>query len=238
VVNSDCLDFCLNQSFKLTEYKSSTKYYVKSYATNGINTSYGNQVEFVADYSEIIIGSQVWAIENLNTSTYRNGDTIPQVTDQTDWDNLTTGAWCWYSNSSANGITYGKLYNWYAVNDLRGLAPVGWHIPTLSEFQTLTTFLGGTTVAGGKMKSTGDVTVGDGLWTSPNTGATNSSNFTALPAGIRIGSFSSIESIARFWTSIESGSNANFLELNNYNDDVVYTTSLKRYGYSVRLIKD
>jgi uncharacterized protein (TIGR02145 family) len=235
-----------NEGIGSTDYKSyltglipSTKYYVKAYATNGIGTSYAsNEVEFMAGYTPIIIGTQYWALENLNISTYRNGDVIPQVTDQTTWNNLTTGAWCWYSNSSSNGTIYGKLYNWYAVNDSRGLAPLGWHIPTLIEFQTLTTYLGGTEVAGGKMKSIGDTTLGDGLWTSTNVGATNSSGFTALPSGIRISGFFSINSLTRFWTSTESGVNANILELNYYDDDAFYSTSLKKYGYSVRLIKD
>ena len=102
----------------------------------------------------VAIGSQVWMSTNLNVSTYRNGDVIPQVQDQVTWVKLTTGAWCYYENNAANGTKYGKLYNWYAVNDARGLAPAGWHIPTDGEWTVLSTYLGGEDVAGKKMKST------------------------------------------------------------------------------------
>ena len=102
----------------------------------------------------VAIGSQVWMSTNLNVSTYRNGDVIPQVQDKDAWAKLTTGAWCYYENNAANGTKYGKLYNWYAVNDARGLAPAGWHIPTDGEWTVLSTYLGGEDVAGKKMKST------------------------------------------------------------------------------------
>jgi uncharacterized protein (TIGR02145 family) len=107
----------------------------------------------------VTIGSQVWASKNLNVSTYRNGDLIPHVQDKEAWEKLTTGAWCYYDNDESNGTKYGKLYNWYAVNDPRGLAPNGYHIPTASEWETLISYcLGGKKVvyfneAGIKMKS-------------------------------------------------------------------------------------
>jgi len=100
------------------------------------------------------IGNQIWTTKNLDVATYRNGDAIPQVQDYTAWANLTTGAWCYYANNTANGTTYGKLYNWYAVNDPRGLAPKGYHIPTDKEWTMLTDYLGGESVANSKMKST------------------------------------------------------------------------------------
>jgi uncharacterized protein (TIGR02145 family) len=131
-------------------------------------------------YASIKIGSQVVMKKNLNVSHYRNGDRIPQVKGPDKWAALTTGAWCWYNNDSANGAVYGKLYNWYAVNDPRGLAPEGWHIPSDAEWTTLTTFLGGEGVAGGKMKERGIT-----HWIYPNTDATNSSGFTGLPGGVR-----------------------------------------------------
>ena len=81
-------------------------------------------------------------LKNLDVSKYRNGDDIPQVTDATTWANLTTGAWCYYENNTANGTVYGKLYNWFAVNDPRGLAPSGWHIPSQAEWVTLQNCLG------------------------------------------------------------------------------------------------
>jgi len=102
-------------------------------------------------YAGVTIGNQTWMANNLGVTTYRNGDPIPQVTDPTEWANLTTGAWCYYSNVQGNGEVYGKLYNWYAVNDPRGLAPKGWHVPSDAEFTALETALGGTTIAGGRI---------------------------------------------------------------------------------------
>lgn len=105
-------------------------------------------------YSQnVTIGSQVWTSTNLNVSTYRNGDIIPQVQDEDAWEKLTTGAWCYYENNASNGTKYGKLYNWYAVNDARGLAPQGYHIPSEAEWTKLKDYLGGRDVAGTKMKS-------------------------------------------------------------------------------------
>ena len=94
------------------------------------------------DGNGIAIGNQVWMTKNLNVSHYRNGDTILMVNSPTDWAKLKTGAWCYYGIQSAKGITYGKLYNWYAVRDPRGLAPAGWHIPSDSEWNVLKIFLG------------------------------------------------------------------------------------------------
>ena len=100
-------------------------------------------------YQTVTISNQTWMKSNLNVSHYRNGDVIPQITDSSQWANLTTGAWCYYKNDDANGPVYGKMYNWYAVNDPRGLAPVGYHIPNNLEWSNLTTFLGGESIAGG-----------------------------------------------------------------------------------------
>jgi uncharacterized protein (TIGR02145 family) len=119
-------------------------------------------------YQVVKICNSTWMKSNLMVSKYRNGDVIPQVSDPTQWANLTTGAWCYYTNDTANGPIYGKLYNWYAVIDSRGLAPIGWHVPSDLEFTTLSNCLGGEPIAGGKMKATN-------LWDSPNTGANNSS---------------------------------------------------------------
>ena len=135
-------------------------------------------------YHTVTIGSQVWMKENLKVTRYRNADTIPQVQDSSQWVNLTTGAWCYYNDHPNNypvaGSIYGKYYNWYTLNDPRGLAPQGWHVPSDSEWNVLSTYLGGDSISGGKMKDTGTV-----YWNSPNL-ATNSSGFTALPSGFRI----------------------------------------------------
>ena len=120
--------------------------------------------------------------KNLSVARYRNGDKIPQVKTLQLGLGLQLGAWCWYNNDPANDSSYGRLYNYYAVADSRGLAPTGWHIPSDSEWTTLSTFLGGDAVAGGKMKEAGTA-----HWLDPNTGATNSSGFTALPGGLRQG---------------------------------------------------
>jgi uncharacterized protein (TIGR02145 family) len=183
------------------------------------------------------ICNKLWATTNLNVSTYRNGETIPQVTDPTEWASLTTGAWCWYNNDSATyASTYGRLYNWYAVNDPRGLAPLGWHIPSDAEWSALSTCLGGSAVAGGKIKETGTT-----HWASPNTGADNSSGFTALPGGQRFdnGGFFTIGTLANFWSSTEISIVGAWLRsVNNVGSVLTRDAIFKPYGYSVRCVHD
>ena len=192
-------------------------------------------------YNIITICTQLWMQSNLNTSHYRNGDLIPQVTDPTAWAALTTGAWCYYNNDPAMGAIYGKLYNWYAVTDPRGLAPTGWHVPSDSEWTTLTTCLGGNSVAGGAMKTTGTIQAGTGLWNSPNTAATNSSGFAGLPAGYRDsnGTFDIIGLSGYWWSSTEYyTSDAWFRYLNYYLATVFRLNGSKRDGFSVRCVRD
>ena len=184
----------------------------------------------------ITIGTQTWTTKNLDVTTYRNGDAIPQVQDST-WITLTSGAWCYYENNTANGTTYGKLYNWYAVNDSRGLAPNGYHIPTVEEWSTLITYLGGQLTAGSKMKE-----VGTSHWLSPNTGATNSSGFTGLPGGYRYdldGYFYEIGDIGGWWSSSEFNTLYALSRSLSSNSAIVnfYYTD-KKFGYSVRCLKD
>jgi len=185
----------------------------------------------------IVIGTQQWMRENLDVMTYRNGDIIPQVTDPSAWAALTTGAWCWYNNDPLNGANYGKLYNWYAVNDPRGLAPQGWHIPTYSEWATLSTLLGGDAAAGGKMK-----TIGITIWSTPNTSATNESGFSGLPGGTRsnYGTFYDLGSDGYWWSATEEfyTTNAWYRGL-YYNYSVLGMVSLsKKIGFSVRCLRD
>lgn len=118
--------------------------------------------------------------QNLRTTKYKNGDAVPNVSNNFDWSNLGSGAYCWYTNSNGFEQPYGKLYNWYAVIDSRGLCPTGWHVPSDAEWTTLTDYLGGTSIAGGKMKETSTT-----HWISPDSGATNESGFTGLPGGNR-----------------------------------------------------
>jgi uncharacterized protein (TIGR02145 family) len=198
----------------------------------------------------ITIGTQTWTAKNLDITTYRDGTPIPQVTDPTKWAGLTTGAWCYYNNDSANGTTYGKLYNWHAVAGIHDtdpntpnkiLAPAGWHVPTDAEWTTLTTYLGGESVAGGKMKSTGNLTSGNGLWAGGNTDATDSSGFAGLPGGwCNIsGTFTSISNDGRWWSS------SDYNLADTWGRDLSHGTTTvssyyfnKSYGYSVRCIKD
>ena len=185
---------------------------------------------------EIVIGNQIWTCSNLDVTTFRNGDPIPQVTDPAVWPFLNTPAWCYYNNDPATGAIYGKLYNWHAVRDPRGLAPAGYHIPTKDEWTTLITYLGGSSVAGGKMKSTGTT-----LWSSPNTDATNSSCFTGFPGGTRTlnGSSSDLGNWGYFWTSTESDSQTAWVTYLRYDQSTaVIENDGKEFGFSVRLVKE
>ena len=178
-------------------------------------------------------------IVNLDIVTYRNGDTIPQVTDTKTWAGLTTGAWCYYNNDAAIGAKYGKLYNWYAVNDSRGLAPQGWHIPTDAEWVTLSNFLGGDNVAGGKLKEVGTLN-----WRSPNTDATNESGFLALPGGARFddGQFTNESTIGWWWSTTKapaSSPDAAWLRFLSFANGRLYSLyDFNTKGFSVRCIQD
>ena len=207
-------------------------------------------------YNSVIIGTQEWVQENLNVSKYSDGTIIPQVTDPTAWGNLTTGAWCYYDNNAANGLIYGKLYNFYAVEGIHDndpntpnkfLAPTGWHIPTDVEWTTLTTFVGGPTVSnigvissvGGLFKSTDTL-----LWQNPNISATNSTGFTGLPGGTRGpngSSFYNINLHGFWWSSTAINSYEVWNRGLSYDNNDVWRTywfSVKPYGYSVRLLND
>lgn len=187
--------------------------------------------------------NQRWMQKNLNVSRYKNGDVIPQVTDPAQWNGLTTGAWCYYNNNSILGPIYGKLYNWFAVIDPRGLAPQGWHIPSDAEWTTFTTCLGGDfsprgeLVAGGKMKE-----VGTTHWQTPNTDATNTSGFSGLPGGLRQsgGSGFAFGLNGAWWssTSLLDNQNAYSRYLSYDWGQVNRGTSLKYMGFSIRCIKD
>ena len=182
----------------------------------------------------VTIGFQVWTQNNLDVRVYRNGDPIPQVTDPTVWGNLTTGAWCWYNNDSATNAIYGKLYNWYAVNDSRGLAPSGYHIATDAEWTQLTDFLGGAAVAAGKIRTTSG-------WTLPNTGATNSTGFSSLPGGYRNsdGTFRLIGGLTSWWSSTETNTTNAWSRIIGYNNIIVGRGSLnKTLGNSVRCVRN
>jgi uncharacterized protein (TIGR02145 family) len=183
----------------------------------------------------LTICCQSWMTKNLDVATYRNGDPIPKVTGNAAWAALTSGAYCYYNNDSATyAATYGKLYNWYAVNDPRGLAPEGWHVPTDFEWSTLEDCLGGATVAGGAMKETGTT-----HWIS-NSGATNISGWAGLPGGNRFpsGSFSNVGSTGSWWSSTESTPNALYRLVGSIGGSITRTSNNKNYGFSVRCLRD
>jgi uncharacterized protein (TIGR02145 family) len=182
-------------------------------------------------YKAVKIGSQVWMAENLDVTTYRNGDTIPEVQDPKAWSNLKSGAWCYYGGDKKNGEKYGRLYNWYAVNDPRGLAPRGWHVPSDAEWKKLSTFLGGYIGTSPKLKSPKG-------WNNAGNG-TNETGFTALPGGTcSVDLFSFEGSYGYWWTSTEFDSYSawdRFLGYNNNN--IGRGVGWKQFGNSVRCIK-
>lgn len=185
-------------------------------------------------YQTIRIGTQVWMKENLKTTRHNDGTSIPTGLSNTAWQNTTSGAYAIYDNNAANNTTYGKLYNWYAVNTGK-LAPAGWHVPADAEWTTLTTYLGGESVAGDKMKATT-------LWT-PYIGITNtnSSGFTGLPAGFLSanGPFGAIGGNGYFWSSTEYNASRAWTRALNYsNSDAGRIDYSKGNGFSVRCVMD
>ncbi len=184
-------------------------------------------------YKTVKIGNQIWMAENLNVNTYRNGDTIPQVQDPKTWRSLTTGAWCYYGGKAESGAKYGKLYNWYAINDPRGLAPEGWHIPTDSEWAKLTSFLGGKIESSTKIKSAKG-------WSQGGNGS-NESGFNALPGGTRSinEAFSFAGDYGYWWTSSSFDGYSAWNRFLAYNNNYIgRSTGWKQFGNSVRCIKD
>jgi len=199
-------------------------------------------------YQTITIGTQTWMAENLKVTHYPNGDLIPHITDNTAWANLnannTDDAYCFYNNN--NNTDYGALYtyaaaigdNWGRDNaDGQGVCPDGWHLPTDAEWTTLTDYLGGESVAGGKMKE-----IGTTHWKSPNTGATNSSGFSALPGGGRgsyYGRFHGLGGYGPWWSATEDNSYSTYRRyLRNDSAEVYRTNDNKSNGLSVRCVKD
>jgi uncharacterized protein (TIGR02145 family) len=188
------------------------------------------------NYTTVTIGTQIWMAENLKTSKYNDGTSIPNIIDVNTWCSLNTGAYCTYDNTQSNNNTYGKFYNFYAVIDSRKISPNGWHVPSDAEWKILENYLGGITVAGGKLKETGF-----NHWKSPNTGANNISGFTALPAGYRWdrGSIQDINYFTRFWASTEVNSGyAWSRSLTRTNVNIIVDSPFKYNGFSVRCVKD
>ncbi len=188
-------------------------------------------------YTTIQIGTQTWMAENLRTTRYCSGEAIPNITGEGPWESLTTGAWAYYNNDSQNLTSYGKLYNGYAVSNSLNICPCGWHVPTDTEWTTLTDQLGGVDQAGNKMKKTGTI-----YWSGTNQKATNESGFSGLPGGTRNynGKFNAIGEEGLWWTSTDNNSaDYAFYRYLVYNFDKAFRgSSSKEDGMSVRCIKD
>ncbi len=233
-------------SSNISGLAANTTYHVRAYATNSVGTAYGTDKQFTTDpltvndidgnsYHVIRIGTQLWTKENLKTTKLNDGANISQVTGNAAWSNLTTPGYCWYNNNEVPyKATYGALYNWYAVNTGK-LCPTGWHVSTDDEWITLENYLGGASPAGGKLKETGTA-----HWLTPNTGATNESEFTALPGGWRqnTGTFESIYNYGYWWTSTAISPDAWYRRI-WYNDDKIFRDfKVEKFGMSVRCVKN
>ena len=229
----------------MTSLAANTTYHVRAYATNGTGTSYGTDLVFTTDpltvndndgnsYGVIRIGTQLWMQENLKTTKLNDGTAIPLTEGTSEWSSLTTSSYCWYGNNATYKNTYGALYNWFAVNTGK-LCPSGWHVASDNDWLTLKDFLNGELVAGGKLKETGT-----SHWLSPNTGATDEFEFTALPGGWRTdaGSFQNIRNYGYWWTSTLITPNAWYRHIQNDSEKLFRATNGQKFGMSVRCMKD
>jgi uncharacterized protein (TIGR02145 family) len=187
-------------------------------------------------YHSVVIGSQVWMVENLKTTHYRDGTSIPNVTDDASWASLTTGSYCDYKNDANNSATYGRLYNWFATVDARNLAPQGWHVPTDADWTILMNYLGGEFGADVKLKEKGLA-----HWHYPNSGTTNETGFTALPAGYRGygGTFYNLGNVETWWSTTDNNGVDAWDRYISY--DVSAVSRLHENGsngFSVRCVKN
>jgi uncharacterized protein (TIGR02145 family) len=195
-------------------------------------------------YKTIVIGTQEWMAENLSTSIYRNGDEIPTGLSNSEWQNTgitQLGAWAFYNNDASNNCPYGKLYNWHACVDPRGLCPVGWHVPTDGEWTLLYNYLGGASIAGGKMKSAGIIQGGNGKWNSPNSGASNSSGFSGIPHGYRSGEgvYNLMGDYGSYWSSTQYISGSAWYPFLYYTyTEITRVSSTMSNGLGVRCVRD
>jgi uncharacterized protein (TIGR02145 family) len=180
-------------------------------------------------YDTVVIGTQTWMKQNLKTTKYNDNTTIPYASGNAAWSTLTGPGYCWYNNDSANKKNYGALYNWFAI-DTKKLAPTGWRVPTTSDWTTLLNNLGGWKIAGGKMKSI------DTVWVPPNTKATDSSGFAALPGGYRSETDGTFYGLGKYvyWWSSDKPQNYNIF----YNDSsVINDPSSKASGSGIRCLR-
>ena len=239
-IRTDASSTAGSYTLNLGNLNSGITYYVRAYAINVIGTSYGNQLTFTTlpvldtignQYTTITINGEEWFRENLKTNRYANGDTIENVPTPGDWGLRTSGAWAYYNNDISNNSNFGKLYNWYAVSDVRGLCPTGWHVATDADWTSLSANYGTDAVAGKELKATA-------LWTTPNTN-TNSSGFGALPGGGR-GSlnFGDLFNKGFWWTNTAYSSAAWARRMEFSSNTLIRYSEDTKYGFSVRCVKD
>ena len=187
------------------------------------------------NYKFVVIGNQTWMSENLKTTKYNDGTNIPNVTDNTLWSNLSSGAWSYYNNDIENNNIYGKLYNGHVTNSStngnKNVCPTGWHVPSVMEWTILSNYLGGSDIAGSKLKEAGTT-----HWLSPNSDANNASNFTAVASGTKFpdGHFDSFGT----WTTLWSNNGSNYMDLNCANGNFLLRNQNVQFGFAVRCIKD
>jgi len=193
------------------------------------------------EYKTIVIGTQEWMAENLNTSIYRNGEAIATNLNDAGWQSTMNGAWSHYTDDGNYACPHGKLYNWYACVDARELCPLGWHVPSDAEWTTLMGQLGGEAVAGGKMKTTGTLQLANGLWYAPNTGATNSAGFSGAPQGYRYftGEYDLLGSNVFWWSTDAFLTNNAISWFLSHTESGSFRSDFdKNYGFSVRCLRD
>jgi uncharacterized protein (TIGR02145 family) len=208
----------------------------KTTAVFNLECSYGTVTDVEGNiYKTVTIGTQTWMAENLRTTMYNDGMPIPNISDDSEWTNLTTGAYCHNSNDPVYIASYGQLYNWHAVGTEK-LSPAGWHVPDNQEWAVLTEYLGGNLVAGGHLKETGLL-----HWNESNLGATNSTGFTGLPGGYRLstGEYYSAGDFGYWWSSSRSTNvGADGRNLYYCYAYLYYSHYYKTAGFSVRCVKD
>jgi len=245
IKSTDAIGTSGNISSKITGLTPNKVYQVVAKAQNERGITQGEISAFetyaVTDfdgnlYHTVTIGNQTWLRENFKGTHFLNGDPIANITDQAQWEAATSPAYCYYNNDPEIGKVYGALYNWYTASDSRGLIS-GFHTPTLSELGTLTTYLGGSEITGGKLKE-----VGFTHWIQPNKGATNSTNFTGLPGGARTnyGGFTNLGDAGAFWTSTNfpiSGAAYSY-DLGERSAYLGAGGNSYYYGFSLRLVKN
>jgi uncharacterized protein (TIGR02145 family) len=241
----------------MSNLRPGTTYFVKAFAANSAGMAFGPTLSFTTPetnlsssydsvydidgniYRTIKIGTQIWMAENLKTTRYNNGISIPNITDNTAWSYKNNGSYSWYDNNALSyKETYGALYNWYAATNSNNVCPTGWHVPSASEWTTLVEFLGGPDVAGGKVKE-----AGIDHWSFPNSCADNGSGLTGLPGGVRRadGLFVNLSLIAVWWTTTISDDGG--LPITAYTNAFIPNLYLPDYltmnmGCSIRCIKD